>query len=103
MIDDWTHFLEDARTKSDLQLEVEAEVPNELGGNAESRASARVELKRRDRESAEVLALKQLAIAEQQAKSAKLAVLAAWGSAAATVLVGFVALAVGLWQAHRAP
>jgi hypothetical protein len=77
MTTDWNRFLLDIGDKSEEQLEVEAEIPDHLGGNAQLRASARVEIKRRDREAAERLAAKQLVIAEQQAKAAKMAVLAA--------------------------
>jgi hypothetical protein len=90
---DWSHWLEAAGTKSDQQLEVEAENPNDLGGNAQTRAAARVEIKRRDREVADSLATKQLAIAERQAQAAKWAVLAAWGSVAVTLIVGALPLA----------
>jgi hypothetical protein len=97
MTEDWSGYLEKAENKSDHQLEIEAEKTNDIGGNAEIRAAARVEIKKRDRKAADQLAMRQLATAEQQARSAKSAVLAAWGSAAATVL----ACAISLWAAYR--
>ena len=100
MISDWGHFLESARTKPNHQLELEAEIPDHLGGSAQMRAVAKTEIKRRNREAAEKLLLKQLAIAEKQAQSAKWAVLAAWGSAGATILAGILTFAVSLWQAY---
>jgi hypothetical protein len=98
MTKDWSRFLVDAATKSDCQLEIEMEKPDHLGGNAIMRAGAKVEVKRRDREAATQLALKQLAIAEQQARSAKSAVRAASGSATAAVLYGILTIAISLWQ-----
>jgi hypothetical protein len=95
--DDWSQFLAGAAAKSSHQLEVEAEAPDHLGGNAQIRAIARAEIKRRDREAIEKLALQQLAVAEQQAKSAKSAIRAAWGSAVAALL----ACVVSLWQAYH--
>lgn len=101
MTENWSQFIEGAETKSDHQLEVESEISNELGGNAEKRASARIEIKRRDREAAEKLLNKQLAIAEKAARSAKWAALAAWGSVVSTLLVGVLALAFNLWQVRH--
>jgi hypothetical protein len=88
MTDDWSVWIQTAETKPDQQLEIEAEKADDVGGNAEMRAAARVEIKRRDRAAAESLATKQLAIAERQAQAAKWAVLAAWGSAVVTLIVG---------------
>ena len=101
MTEDWSRVLVDVTTKSNSQLEIEFEKPDHLGGNAEMRANAKVEIKRRDREAAEKLALKQLAIAEQQANSAKSAVLAAWGGAVAALFSGLLAFAINILQSFR--
>jgi hypothetical protein len=92
MPNDWSKSSKDAKTKSDTQLEIEVEMSNSLGGNEEMRAIARAEIKRREREAAESLAAKQIAVAERQAKTAKWSVLAAWGSATATLIAGAVPL-----------
>jgi hypothetical protein len=92
MTTDWSTFLPDAKSKSEEELEVEAEIPDHLGGNAQRRAGAKVELRRRERAAAEALAVRQLAIAERQAQAAKWAVLAAWGGAVVTLLVGTLPL-----------
>jgi hypothetical protein len=97
MTEDWGTYLDKAEDKSDQQLEIETEKPNDIGGNAEMRAAARVEIKKPDHKAADQLALKQLATAEKQARSARGAVLAAWGSVAATML----ACAISLWAAYR--
>ena len=94
MTEDWSNWLSSAGTRSDQQLEVEAEKTNDLGGNLEMRAAARVEIKRRDRAAAERLAENQLAIAKQQARAAKWAVPAAWGSVAVTLIIWVLPLVI---------
>jgi len=94
MTTDWERFLPTAGTKSDEQLYVEAEIPDHLGGNAQLRAEAKVEIGKRERAAAEALASKQLEIAEQQAKAAKWAVVAAWGGAAIALSVGILPLLI---------
>jgi len=94
MTDDWSRFVDAASTKSDEQLEVEADMPDHLGGNATMRGAARSEIKKRDRAAAKSLADKQLQITTQQTQIAKIAAWAAWGSA----LAGLLAFALGSIQ-----